>query len=416
MESKVEKLKHSRAKISIKANAADLAHAAEHAFHHIADHITVKGFRPGKAPKPMLVAQAGKGRLLSELVDHALPELLMQVAEQEKLPLIEAPHYTLEKLCELNDDGTVKEGATLEFVAEADFAPEMVVGDYTKLKVKAEESDKITDKDVDAVIERIADQRATWKKVDRAAKEGDRVEVDFAGKRNGIPEERMASQNHPVVLGSGSLIPGFEDELIGKKAGDTHTFEITFPKDYHAKDLAGEKATFDVKVHSVEEKELPSIDGAFAKDFGHDTVVELRDAIKQEREFVQAEQAKEATQAKVLDEFLKLIKVDVPQSLVEKELDRQIDTLRQQAAMYGLTFDNYLNHIKKTEEELRTEMRENSEKAVIIGLGLGEVVKREKLADDKNAGYAAIEKLVEIATGGSVQEKKTAKSKKEKEA
>lgn len=411
MTSNIEKLKNSRVKVTVKAIAADLAHAADHAFAHLGAHVAVKGFRPGKAPRPLIVQSLGKGRLLSELVDHALPELLEQALQGQKLSIIEAPAYTLEKLCELNDDGTVKEDSTLEFTAEADYAPEVTVGDYTQIKIKVTEPTPVTDKTIDEMLTELADRRANYEKVDRAAKKGDRVEIDFAGKRNGIPEDRLASKHYPLVIGSGMMIPGFEDELIAKKAGDTHTFEITFPKDYHAKDLAGEKVVFEVIVNDVQEKKLPEINGDFAKEFDQDSLDTLKTAIRGEREYVAAEEAKQANEAATLEEFLKLIKVDVPQSLVERELDRQMDTLRQQAAGYGLTFDHYLEHIKKTEEELRGEMRESAEKAVKIGLGLGEVVEKEKLTRDKNAGYAAIERLVEIATGGKSEkaEKKPAK-------
>lgn len=398
MTSKVTKLKNSRVKIEVKANAADLAHAAEHALHHIAEQVTIKGFRQGKAPLPMVVQQAGKGRILSDLVDHALPEILAEVAEKEKLNIIEAPHYTLEKLCELNDDGSLKEETTLEFTAEADVAPEVVVGDYDKIKIKAQDVKPVTDKDVDEVLNQLRERGAHYHKVDRAAKKGDRVEIDFTGKRNGIPEERMTSKHHPVLIGSNTMIQGFEDELIGKKAGDTHTFEITFPKDYHAKDLAGEKVVFDITVHQVDEKHLPEVDAEFAKNFGHDTADELKEAIKQDLEMRHAQEAKEANESATLEEFLKIVKLDVPQSLVEREIDRQVDTMRQQVAMYGMQFDDYLSHLKKTEEQLRDEMRPTAEKAVKIGLGLSVVVEKEDLNKEQNPGYAAIEKLVGIAS------------------
>ncbi len=409
MTSKIEKLKNSHIKVMVTAMADDLSHALEHALHHTTSNVQVKGFRPGKAPMQLLIERVGKARVLSEVVDHALPEMLEESLKKENVLLIEHPKYTVEKLCEITDEGKLKEGTKLEFIAEADYAPEVTVGDYSEIKVKAVEPKKITDKDVDDMIKELVDRRASFATVKRATKDGDRVEIDFAGKRNGIPEDRLASKNHPLVLGSKSMIPGFEDELIGKKAGDTHTFEIMFPNDYHAKDLAGEKVIFDVTVHSVAEKSIPKIDDAFAKEFGHDSLDKLKQAIRQEREFHAADEAKGANEQTVLDAFEPLVKVDLPKSLIEREIDRQISGLRQQVTMYGMTFDHYLEHLKKTEEELRAEMLPTAEKAVKIGLGLGEVVKREKLKSDDNAGYEAIKKLVEIATA-----EKAAKPKKEK--
>jgi trigger factor len=397
MQSKIEKLPNSRIKISITADKEDLTHATKHAVEGLTAQVSVKGFRPGKAPKAMLIAQVGKGRILSEIVDHALPELLQQAAEKEKLTIIETPKYTLEKLCELDDDGTLKEGTRLTFLAEADVSPDVTVGDYKKIKAKLMEPKKVTDKTIDDVLNELAERRVDFKTVDRAAKEGDRVEIDFAGKRNGLPEERLASKNHPIVLGSKSMIPGFEDKLVGKKASDKLTFEIQFPADYHAKDLANEKVIFDVTIHTVSERNLPVIDDNFAKEFGQKSLDELKKAIWQEREFVFAEEAKEKNDATVLEAFLPLVKLEIPQSLVERELDRQLDVMRQQARSYGLSFEHYLEHMKKTEEQLRDELRPTAEKAVKIGLGLGEVVKGEKIESKENPGRMAIDCLVAIA-------------------
>lgn len=399
MDSKIERLPHSRVKFHITAHSDDLNHALEHAFSHIGKHISIKGFRPGKAPRPLVVQAAGKGRILSGMVDDALPELLQKAAQEHKIIIIEPPSYTLEKLCELNDDGTIKTDSPLAFSAEADVAPDVTVGDYKKIKVKPTEAEAVTGAMVEEILNQLAERRAEFIKVDRPAKKDDRVEIDFAGKRNGIPEDRLASQHYPIILGSNAMIPGFEDELIGKKAGDKHSFEITFPKDYHAKDLAGEKVVFDVTVHQVEEKSLPEINDAFAKEFGHKNLDDLKEAIKQEREFAVAAKAKETTEAAVLDAFQPLVTVEVPKSLVEREIDRQVEVMREQAESFGLSFDHYLKHIKKTEEELRQEVRSSAEKAVVIGLGLGGVVKNEGLEKSKDPGIAAIEALVEMATG-----------------
>ncbi len=398
MESKVEKLKHSRAKFTITATVKDLEHSVTHVLEHATANVAIKGFRPGKAPKSMLIQSIGKGRLLSEIVDHALPEFLQQAATKHTIPLIEAPAYTLDKLMELKEDGSLKEGTELIFTAEADYAPDVTVGDYSKIKIKPAKVEAVTDKVIDETLNELADRRAAFTKVDRAAEKGDKVEIDFAGKHKGIPQDRLASKNYPVVLGTGTMIPGFEDELIGKKAGQSFAFEITFPKDYHAKDLAGEKVVFDITVHSVEEKKLPEFDDAFAKQFGYKTLAELKEAIKQDRELAHGEQAKQKDEEAVLEAFLPLVKTDLPESLIERELDRQMDQLRDQVKSIGADFGHYLQHLKKTEEELRQELRPQAEKAVKAGLGLGEVVKREKLTNDKNAGFAAIEKLIEIAT------------------
>lgn len=228
--------------------------------------------------------------------------------------------------------------------------------------------------------------------------------LSFSGKRNGIPENRLKSDDYPVILGSNVMIPGFEDQLIGKKAGSAHTFEITFPTDYHTKDLAGQKVIFDVKINEIAEQKLPALDVAFAKKFDHNSMDSLKKAIREEREFYAAERAKADTQTAVLEAFEKLVEVEIPKSLLEKETDRQIETIRTQITSQGLKFDSYLEHLKKTEEQLRDDIKPTASKAVRIGLGLGNVADKEGIKD-KDSGPKAIEKLVAMATDGKVVKK-----------
>lgn len=398
MQVNIEHLKHSRIKATIAAPASTMAKAADTVFEHLASHTALKGFRAGKAPRHMLASAIGSPRLLSGIMDEVLPEMLEKALSESSITIIEQPHYDIQTLPELDSEGRIKPDSELVFTAEADTLPTVTVGDYRKLKVKPAAPKQADDKTVKEVLNQLAEQQVSYRPVERAAKKDDRVEIDFTGKRNGLIEERMSSKHHPVVIGSEVMIPGFEDRLIGHKAGDSFSFEITFPKDYRAKDLAGSPAVFEVRVHEVAERIAPEVTDEFAKQFGQQSVSELKDAIKREQQESFEAEAKRETENKVIDDFLKLVKVDVPESLVRRELERQLDALRHQVSGYGLNFNDYLSHLKKTEEQLVEEMRPSAEKAVTVGLGLGEVVKREEIKSGDDAGAKAIEKLVEIAT------------------
>lgn len=396
MKTKIEHLKHSRIKATITLVPADMTQAAEDAYTNLSKHIAIKGFRPGKAPKQMNVASIGDGRLLGAILDDVLPMYLEQVINEEKCVIIDSPTYDVTKAPELDDEGLPT--SELEFTAEVDILPEVTVADYSKIKVKAEKAKEVTDKSIEEILGQLAESRSHFAPVDRAAKKDDRVEVDFVGKRNGLIEERLGSKRHPIIIGSNVMIPGFEDQLIGHKADDKFSFEIEFPKDYRSTDLAGQKAVFEITVYEVAEKHLPELDDKFAEQFGHKTLTVLKTAIGEEQKKDFEAEAKLETENKTVDEFIKLVKVDVPNSLVEREIDRQVSDMKKQIEAYGMKFADYLTHLKKSEEEIRTQMRPNAEKAVKIGLGLGEVVKREKIKQGESAGSEALAKLVEIAT------------------
>lgn len=397
MKTKIEKLPHSRVKMTITAEPFDLKPALIHALEHVTSRVTIKGFRPGKAPIGLRLACVGQEAVLRELIDHALPDFVASAAKKEKLTLIEMPRYTVEKLPSITDAGQLAAESRLVFTAEMDVAPSVAVGDYTKLKVKAIKPSEVTAKALDDMIADLARQGAPWAAMARPSQTGDRMTIAFVGKRNGLPDPRLKSDDYPIILGTNVMIPGFEAELLGKKAGDKTTFALSFPADYHTQDLAGQTATFEVEVKFVEDKIVPTLDDSFAKTFGHDSMKKLQAAVADERQRISEQQAKETTQKSVLDAFEKLVKVDLPRSLVERELDRHVAELKTRIESQGFSFERYVEHLKKTPEQLRGELRPVAAKAVTIGLGLGEVAKREELKGP-DPGRAAIDRLVKLAT------------------
>jgi trigger factor len=235
------------------------------------------------------------------------------------------------------------------------------------------------------------------KEVEREAKMGDWVAIDFQGKLNGVIQEKMVSKYHPVVLGSNSLIPGFEEEIVGMNVDEDKTFKITFPKDYGMeKELSGKQAEFTVKLHKVREVIKPEVDDKFAKEFGHDTVEDLKKALQDNLKQEKDTQAKVNLENMVLDKTLTIAKTEVPDSLVEQEIDRMFHRLEHEAKNYGLTLDQYLLSMKKNAADLRKEWQGQAEKNVKIGLILGEVAKREELDEkDPEVARKSVDKLVD---------------------
>ena len=252
----------------------------------------------------------------------------------------------------------------------------------------------------------MARTRAQFKDISRPVKEGDRIEINFEGFEKGVPIENLTSKNYPVILGSRTLIPEFEEKLVGLKKGDKKEFkvEMTVPgtneKSAQGGSASGRKnIDFNVEVLTTQEVILPKIDDEFAKQFQKKNLEELKKAIAEDVVKQKKLQEQRNTENAVLEELLKIIKVDVPDSLIEQEINRQIETIKSRAQMMNLTFEKYLENIKKTVEDFRKDLRPQAEKTIKIGLALGEIVKKEGIdPKDKEAGKKALYILIANAT------------------
>ncbi len=388
METKVERLPKSHVKLKIKLNHQELSKYLEVAYEKVGKSLKIDGFRPGKAPKKVIEEAAGQARIIQETVDMALEESYPKAVQEEKLYPLNQPKISIESF------PTLTEG-DLSYVVEFDSLPEAKLNDYLKIKVKKVPQESAKEADVDKVIEYLRKQKSTFREVDRPVQNGDRVEINFEGMVKGVKKEGMSSKNHPLIIGEKVMIPGFEDEIIGLKKGDKKTFKIKFPKDYHAKDLAGEPAEFNVEVVDHKEVRLPEVDTEMAKTFGHQNVKAMKDAIKDSLQKELDEKRRQTEEIAVLNKVLPLLTVDVPESLVEQELDRMFTTFRQQVEAQGLNFEKYLESLKKDQATFRSEMKTQAEKNVRIGFLIGEVIKERKLDPHKpESGKQAVEYLV----------------------
>ena len=271
-------------------------------------------------------------------------------------------------------------GEELEFTAEAEIIPKVELGDYKKLKAK-KATVKVSKKEIDETIEKIRENFAEKKDVDRAAKNGDEVVIDFEGKKDGVPFEGGKSEHFPLELGSNSFIPGFEEGIVGHKTGDEFDLDLEFPADYHAADLAGAKVVFTVKVGHIHEKSLPEVNDEFVTKLGEfKTVDEFKKQIEEDLKSQKESEVTEKFKDDLVRELAEISKIPVPEILIEDQ-KRSIEMDMQQNLMYsGLTLEQYLERLGKTREEwLEGDVKKAAEDRVKAGLALAEVSKVEKI-------------------------------------
>ena len=387
MKTKVKNISDVKVELTISLGVEELKAAEQVALTKLAKEVKIEGFRKGKAPLEMVAAQVDQNVLGQEVIENALSKAVAEAFLKEKIQAINRPEVDVKKFIP---------GTELEFTATSEIMPKVELGDYKNLKVKKEKV-SVSQKEVNETIDQILKNFAEKKEVKRAAKEGDEVVIDFLGKKDGVAFDGGKAEKFPLELGSKSFIPGFEEGLIGKKAGDELSLDLKFPKDYHAKDLAGAKVVFEVKIHEVRENVLPEINEEFLSKLGEFKTKE--DFEKQIKEDLKTQKQVEADD-KFKDELVKKLaevsKVPVPEILLEDQ-KQSIEMDMQQNLMYsGLSLDDYLKRMGKTREEwLENDVKAVAESRVKSGLALTELSKVEKIQSSVDELDARIAQLKE---------------------
>ena len=379
-----EKLEKSMVALTVEVSAADFEAAVEKAYKKQRGQIRVPGFRPGKAPRKMIEAMFGAQVFYEEAVNIALPDAYEEAVKEQELQVVGYPQV------ELLDVG--KEG--FSFKATVAVFPEMTLGQYKGLEAPKAEA-KVTDEDVDARLKEMAERNSRMVSVDRAVEKGDIANINFEGFLDGEPFDGGKGEDHDLEIGSGSFVPGFEDQLIGMKAEEERDINITFPEDYHA-DLAGKAVVFHVKVNAVKVKEVPAIDDEFAKDVSEfDTLDELkadvRGKITAEREEAAGRAFEDILMGKVADGLTG----EIPDAMVEAQAQRFVDNFRMQIQSQGLPFDKYLEMTKMDEDSLLEQAKEPAARQVKMDLAVGAIIKAEGLEatdEDVDAEYEKMAK------------------------
>ncbi len=387
MKTKLKNISDVKVELTISLGAEELKAAEQVALTKLAKEVKIEGFRKGKAPLEMVAAQVDPNLLSQETLENALSKSVAEAFLKEKVQAINRPEVDVKKFIP---------GTELEFTATTEIMPKVELGDYKKLGVK-KEAVKVSKKEVKETIDRILKNFAEKKKVERGAKNGDEVIIDFLGKKDGVAFDGGKAEKFPLELGSESFIPGFEEGLIGKKAGDELSLDLEFPKDYHAKDLAGAKVVFEVKIHEVQENVEPEINEEFLSKLGDfKTKEEFEKQIEEDLKTQKQAEADEKFKDELVKKLAEVSKVPVPEILLEDQ-KRSIEMDMQQNLMYsGLSLEDYLERMGKTREEwLEKDVEEVAKMRVKSGLALAELSKVEKVKSDTKELDARIAQLKE---------------------
>lgn len=361
-----------RVKVVVAADHAELAAAEQVALKRLAKTVKVNGFRTGHVPLEIVKKHADPNALAQETLDAALNRAVAEAFLNNNLQVLARPEVEIKKYVP---------GELLEFTAEADVLPEVKLGDYKKLKAK-KVAVNVNKKEIDEVIERIQKGLSEKKEVKRAAKIGDETVIDFVGKKDGEAFQGGTGKDYPLVLGSNSFIPGFEDALVGLKAGDTKDVKLAFPKDYHVKDLAGQDVVFEVTVKKVNSVKLPALDDKFAAKAGPFTSMEdLRKDIKAEITAQAERRAKDDLKDELVKQLVAKSTVSVPSVLRDDQIRSLEQDLRQNLMYRGRTLEQYFEEKGYADRDawVKAEANDAADARIKAGLVLAQLSKELKI-------------------------------------
>ena len=363
-----EKLEKSRVALTIETSAEEFEAAVNKAYLKMRGKINVPGFRVGKAPRKIIEKMYGAEVFYEEAVNILLPDAYEGAVKEKELNVVGYPEVELESCTK---DGVV-------FKCTVAVYPEVKLGQYKGLEAPKAEV-KVAAADVNARLKEMADRNSRLMSVERAVKKGDTADIDFEGFDNGKPFDGGKGENFDLEIGSGSFVPGFEDQLIGMKAGEEKDIDITFPENY-TPELAGKPVVFHVKVNEVKVKELPAIDDEFAKDVSEfDTLKELKADIKKKMTAERTEAAQRAFEDVLMAKVAEGVEAEIPQEMVELQAEKMMEQFKQQLASQGIPFDQYLKMTNTTEADFIKQAYGPAEQQVKMDLAVKAIIDAEKL-------------------------------------
>ena len=397
MKSSAKKLPKSKYELLIKVDASELETFFDQALKKVANTASIKGFRKGRAPKDVVIKEVGRSTIEQEALDIAMSDTYFLALKEHKLSPIAHPEIEIKKY---QATSAQPDDISLEFVAKIVVMPEVKLKDIDRIKVAKVVGQPATDEEVQKVIDNLRRQKAIYKEVKREAQNGDWVDIGYSGSINGVDQPAMKNEHHPVILGEGSLIPGFEEHIVGLKAGDSTKFKIKFPKSYHAQDVAGKTAEFTLKLHELKEVILPAYDVEFTKDFGFNDIAQMRKEIAKNLTKEKEQDAVLETQNAVMQEFEKRIIAEIPDEMYSQEVDRMVHDLQHKVEAQGMKWDQYLNSLKRDVDQIKQDLLPQARQNVKIGLGLGVLVKEKNIdiKDENMIALQAVDWLVKHAT------------------
>lgn len=406
MSAKVEKREGNQTVLTIEVDAEKVNQGLDAAFKKVVKQINVPGFRKGKMPRQMFEKRFGVESLYQDAIDILLPEAYANAIDETGIEPVDRPEIDVEQ---------IEKGKSLIIKATVTVKPEVKLGEYKGLEVEAFDT-IVTDEEVENELKAMQEKQAELVvKEEGTAENGDNVVIDFEGFVDGEAFEGGKAENYALELGSGSFIPGFEEQLVGTATGEEKDVEVTFPEEYHAAELAGKPATFKVKVHEIKGKELPALDDEFAKDADEEveTLDELKTKIKDRLAHDKAHQKEHFERDTVVEKAAANAEIEVPEAMIDTEIDRMVNEFEQRLQMQGMNLDLYYQFSGQDEAALREQMKEEAATRVRVNLTLEAIAKAENIEVTDEEVNAELEKMSEMynmtadqiqaALGGSLE-------------
>lgn len=363
-----EKLEKSMVELQFSIDAETFKAAVNNAFKREGKKYAIPGFRKGKAPRHMIEKMYGSDIFHYDAVNDLFPEAYEAAVKEAKIDVVGRPDPEVVSMSEA--DGVVLK-------VKVAVKPEVELGEYAGLTV-TKEAKNVNEADVDAEVKRMQDRNGRLLTREGAAENGDTVDIDFEGFVDGKAFEGGKAEHYSLVLGSGSFIPGFEDQVVGHSAGEEFDVNVKFPEEYGAAELAGKDATFKIKLHEVKYKELPALDDDFAKDVSeYDTLDELKDSIRNNIKTNLDKQAEQKVENDLMDQVIANMKADIPDAMVDSRIDELVQDFEYRISQQGLKLADYLKYMGMNIEQFRAQFKEQADKQVKMRLSMEAIVAKE---------------------------------------
>ncbi len=387
MSLQVEKLEKSMAKLTIEVSADDLEKALQSAYKKQKNKIAIPGFRKGKVPRQMIEKMYGAEIFYDDAANELIPKAYSEAYDECEEDIVSRPEI---------DVIQIEKGKPFIFTATVALKPEVTLGEYKGLEVE-KVSTEVTAEEVDAKIQEEAEKNARQITVeDRPVQDGDEVILDYEGFVDGVAFDGGKGENYPLTIGSGSFIPGFEEQLIGVEAGAQKEINVTFPEEYHAEELKGKEAVFKCTIHEIKAKELPEIDDEFASEVSEfDTLEEYKEDLKKQIADKKAAEGREKQEDAAVEQAVKNAQYELPEAMVETQVMQMADSFTQRMRSQGLTMEQYFQFTGLKAERFMEDLRTQAVKSIETRLVLEAVVKAENIEVSDERFDEEIEKMAE---------------------
>ena len=381
-----EKLEKSMVELQFSIDAETFKAAVNNAFKREGKKYAIPGFRKGKAPRHMIEKMYGSDIFHYDAVNDLFPEAYEAAVKEAKIDVVGRPDPEVVSMSEA--DGVVLK-------VKVAVKPEVELGEYAGLTV-TKEAKNVNEADVDAEVKRMQDRNGRLLTREGAAENGDTVDIDFEGFVDGVAFDGGKAEHYSLVLGSGSFIPGFEEQVVGHKAGEEFDVNVKFPEEYQAEELAGKDATFKIKLHEVQYKELPELDDDFAKDVSeYDTLDELKDSIRKGIQANHEKQADQKVENDLIDQVVNNMKADIPDAMIDSRIEELVQDFQYRISQQGLKLEQYLQYMGMTMEQFKEQFREQADKQVKMRLAMEAVVAKESIEATEEEFEAEIKRIAD---------------------